>query len=90
MNERLLRFIQMLLEILHEGCATCSHGRGIACMGLVLAMNVAVGVADVDFTKLCEEIDAGTIGSPEIGGAEFSIVNIPGEQRTATIIGGPF
>ena len=88
LNERLLRFIQVLLEVLHEGCAACSYGRGVAGMGLMLAVNVAVGIADVDLAKLCEEIDAGAIGSPEIGVAEFPIANIAGEQRTAKIIGG--
>ena len=57
-------------------------------MGLMLAVNVAVGIADVDLAKLCEEIDAGAIGSPEIGGAKFPIANIAGEQRTPQIIGG--
>ena len=88
LEDCLLRFIQVLLEVLHEGCAARSHGRGIALMGLVLAVNVAVGVADVDLTKLCEKIDAGTIGSPEIGRAEFPIANIAGEQRTTKVIGG--
>lgn len=27
LNERLLRFIQMLLEVLHEGCAARSYGQ---------------------------------------------------------------
>ena len=88
LNERLLRFIQVLLEALHEGCTARSHGRGIALMGLVLAVDVAIGVADVDFTKLSEEIVAGTVNRPEIGGAGFSIAHIAGEQRTAQIIGG--
>jgi hypothetical protein len=57
---------------------------------LVLAVDVTVGVADVDLPKLCEEIDTGAISSPEIGGAEFSIANIAGEQRTATVIDGGF
>ena len=69
LNERLLRFIQMLLEVRHEGCAACSYGRGIACVGLVLAMDVTVGIADVDLAKLGEEIDAGAVGSPKIGAA---------------------
>ena len=55
-------------------------------MGLMLAVNVAVGVADVDLAKLCEEIDAGAIGSPEIRTAEFPIADIAREQRTAKIV----
>ena len=69
LNDRLLRFIQMLLEVLHEGCAACSHGRRVAGMGLMLAVDVTVGVADVDLAKLDEEIDAGAVGSPKIGAA---------------------
>jgi len=84
LNERLLRFIQMLLEVLHEGCAACSHCRGIACMGLVLAMDITVGVADVNLTKLCEEIDAGAIGGPEIGVAEFPITQLPARDGVAS------
>ena len=57
-------------------------------MGLVLAVDVTVGLADVDLAELCEEIDAGAIGNPEIGGTEFPIANIAGEQRTAKIIEG--
>lgn len=78
----------MLLEIRHEGCAACSHGCGVARVGLVLAVDIAVGIADVDLAKLCEEIDAGAIGVPKLGGAGFTIANIAGEQRTALIIGG--
>ena len=88
LNERLLRFIQVLLEILHEGCAARSHSRGVAGVGLVLAVDVTVGIADVDLTKCGKEINTGTIGSPEFGGAEFSITNIAGEQWAATIISG--
>ena len=88
LNERLLRFIQVLLEVLHEGCAARSHGRGVAGVGLVLAVNVAVGIANVDLAKIGEEIDAGTIGSPEFWSVKFSITNIAGEQWAATIISG--
>src|SRR6185295_8842595 len=90
LNERLLGFIQVFLKVLHEGCATCPHSRGVTCVGLMLAVNVAVGVADMDLAKLCEEINAGDIGSPEIGVTEFPITNIAGEQRAAEIIGGLF
>ena len=38
--------------------------------------------------KLGEEIDAGAIGSPETGGAEFPIANIAREQGSTQIIGG--
>ena len=57
-------------------------------MGLVLAVDVTVGIADVDLTKCGKEVNAGTIGSPEFGGAEFSVTNIAGEQWAATIISG--
>ena len=89
LDDCLFRFIEMLLEIRHEGCAARSHGRGVARVGLVLAVNVAVGVADVDLAKLGKEIDAGAIGSPEIGSTGFPISNIAGEQRTAKIVSGP-
>lgn len=78
----------MFLEICHEGCAARSHSSGVARVGLMLAVNVAVGVANVDLAKLSEEIDAGAVGSPEIWDAEFPIANIAGEQRTSKIVGG--
>src|SRR5687768_811224 len=90
LNERLFRFIQVLLEVLHEGCPACSHGSGVAGVSLMLAENIAVGVADVDFAKLYEEIDTGRINSPEIGVAEFTITDVATEQRTAEIIVGLF
>src|ERR1044072_7363105 len=77
----------MFLEIRHEGCAARSHSGGVARMGLMLAMNVTVGVADVNLAKLGEEIDAGAIGSPEFGAAGFPIANIAGEQGATEIIG---
>jgi hypothetical protein len=57
-------------------------------MGLVLAVDVTVGVADVDLAKLCEEIDAGAIGSPEIGVAEFPIADIAREHGATQVISG--
>ena len=87
-NNCLLGFIQVLLKICHEGCAARSHSRGVGCVGLMLAINVAVGIADVDLAKLGEEIDAGTIGSPEIRDAGSSIANIAGEQGAILVING--
>ncbi len=84
----LFRFVQMLLEIGHEGCAACSHGCGVAIVRLVLTVDITVGVADVDLAKLCEEIDAGAISSPEIGSVNFSVPHVAGEQRTAMIVSG--
>lgn len=84
----LLRFIQMFLEIGHKGCAARSHSSGVARVGLMLAVNVAVGIADVDLAELGEEIDAGTIGSPKIRIAQSPIANITGEHRPTLIIGG--
>ena len=85
-----LRFIQVLLEVLHEGCPACSHGRGVARVGLVLAVDVSVGITDVDLAKLGEEIDTGAIGSPEVGGTDLSIAHVTCEDWTALVIGGCF
>ena len=87
LNDCLLRFIEMFLEICHEGCAASSHGCGIAGMGLMLAVNVTVGIADVDLAKLGEEIDAGAVGGPEIGDSEFPIADIAREHGSTQIIG---
>ena len=57
-------------------------------MSLMLAVNVAVGIANVDLAKLCEKIDAGAIGSPESWTAEFPIANIARKQGPTQIIGG--
>ena len=88
LNDCLVCFIQMFLEIRHEGCAAGSNSGGVACVGLMLAVNVAVGVADVDLAKLGEEIDTGAIGNPEIVTAEFPITNIAREQGATQVIGG--
>ena len=48
----LFRFVQMFLEIGHEGCTARSDSGGVALVGLMLAVNVAVGIADVDLAKL--------------------------------------
>src|SRR5258705_300440 len=85
-SNRLFRFVQMFLEIGHEGCAASSHSRGITCVGLMLAVNVAVGVADVDLAKLSEEIDAGAIGSPEIWAVGYPVAHIAGEQGAISVI----
>ena len=87
-SNRLLRFIQMFLEICHERRPACPHGRGVAGMGLILAVNVAVGVADVDLAKLREEIDASAVSGPEIGTAEFPIADITGEHGATQVISG--
>ena len=86
-NNRLFRFIEMFLEIRHEGSAAGSHCRGVAGMGLMLAVNVTVGIADVDLAKLGEEIDAGAVGGPEIGDSEFPIADIAIEHGSTQIIG---
>lgn len=48
----LFGFVQMLLEIGHEGRATGAYGRWIGRTGLMLAMDVTIGVADMDFPEL--------------------------------------
>jgi FAD/FMN-containing dehydrogenase len=80
----------VFLQILHEGCAARSNGGGVASVGLVLPVNVPIGIADVRLTKLREEIDAGAVGFPEIGTIDFSIVDIAGEHRLAQTVRGFF
>lgn len=53
-NEGLFGFVQMLLQISHEGGAAGADGGGIAGEGLVLSMNVTVGISDVDLAELRE------------------------------------
>lgn len=45
-------FVQMLLQVGHKRRTTGADGRGIGGAGLVLAVDVAVGIADMDFPKL--------------------------------------
>jgi hypothetical protein len=54
----------------------------------MLAVNVAVGIADVDLPKLGEEINTRAVDSPEIGALGFPIANIAKEQGATQIIGG--
>lgn len=73
--DRLLRFVQVFLQVGHEGGAARSYGGGVAREGLMLAVNVTVGISDVNLAKLREQIDTGAIGCPEFGTAEFSIAD---------------
>ena len=57
-------------------------------MALVLAVDITVGVSDVDFTKLDKEIDAGAVGLPEFRMAALPIAHKAEEQRATKIIGG--
>ena len=54
----------------------------------MLPVNVTIGIADVNVAKLREQIDAGAVGSPEIGTAEFVIADIAGEHRSTPIVLG--
>ena len=60
-----LGLVQVFLEIGHEGRAARSYRAGVAGMGLVLAMDVAIGVSDMDVAKLRQQIDARTVGIPK-------------------------
>jgi hypothetical protein len=42
----------MFLEIGHEGCTARSDSGGVALVGLVLTVDITVGIADVDLAKL--------------------------------------
>ena len=65
-NDGVFRIVQVFLEIGHEGCAARSYCAGVAGMDLVLAMDVAIGVSDMDVPKLREQIHTGTIAPPKI------------------------
>ena len=88
LNDRLPRFIQMFLEIGHERRPACPDGSGIARVGLMLPVNVTVGIADVDVAELREQIDAAAVGGPKIGAAERAIADIAGEHRSAPLVLG--
>ena len=53
-NDRAPGFVQVFLEIGHEGRAARSYCAGVAGMNLVLAMDVTIGVSDMDVAKLCQ------------------------------------
>ena len=57
-------------------------------MGLVLAVDITVGISDVDLTKLGEEIDAGAVGLPEFRMTALPIADIAKEHWATKIIGG--
>ncbi len=59
-------------------------------MGLMLAVNVAVGVADMNFAELGKQIDAGAVSRPEVRTTELPIADIAGEHRTTQIVDGLF
>jgi len=73
---RLFRFIQVLLKVGHEGRATSPDGRRIALMRLMLPMDIAIGVPDMDLAELGQQIDAGAIGGPEVRALCLSVPNV--------------
>ncbi len=87
-DDCLLRFVQVFLQIGHEGSPAGPDGGGVARVGLMLAVNVTVGIADMDLAELREEIDAGAIGGPELGGAELPVTDIAREQRPTQVVCG--
>lgn len=80
----------MFLEVGHERRSACPDAGGIARVGLMLPVNITVGIADVDVAELREQIDAAAVGHPEIGTAEFTITDIAGEHRSALLVLGVF
>lgn len=78
----------MLLEVGHEGSSAGAYGGRIARVRLVLAVNVAVGVSDVDLTKLREQLDAGAIGLPKFGMTSFPCSHMLREHRSTLVVGG--
>lgn len=51
-HDSLFRLVQMFLEVGHEGGAAGAHGRGIGRTRLILTIDVAVRVADMDLAEL--------------------------------------
>jgi hypothetical protein len=43
----------------------------------MLAIDVAVGVADVDFPELGQEVNTGTVGGPQFRVLLLPVMNIP-------------
>ena len=58
----LVRLVQMLLQIRHKRGAAGADGRGVGGTGLMLAEDIAIGVADVDFPELCQQAHASAVG----------------------------
>ena len=61
-HDSLFRFVQVLLQISHERRAAGADRCRIAGTGLMLAVDVAVCVADMDFPELCQQANANTVG----------------------------
>ena len=70
----------MLLQVGHERCAACAHSRRIAGTGLMLAVDVAVGVADMDFPELRQQANASTVGRPQFRVTLPAIMEIAGKD----------
>lgn len=60
--DSLFRFVQVFLQVSHEGRSAGAYGCGVGRTGLMLAVDVAVCVADVDFPELYQQVHARTIG----------------------------
>lgn len=61
-HDGLFCFVQMLLEIGHERGAAGANCCGVGRTGLMLTVDVAVGIADVDFSEFHQQANARTVG----------------------------
>ena len=76
-HDGLFRFVKMLLQVGHEGGAAGADCCGIGRTGLMLAMDVTVGVADVDFSELGQKVNTGTVGGLQFRVPLLPVMNIP-------------
>ena len=59
-------------------------------MGLMLPVNIAISIPNVDLTKLGKQIDAVTVGCPYLGAPALPVLHIAGKKRPVQIVGGLF
>ena len=74
------------MQVGHERSTAGADGRGVGRTGLILAIDVAVGVTDVDFPELRQQIDTSTVGRPEFGMALLALMDIARQEGAPVAI----
>lgn len=88
--DRLFRFVQVLLKVGHEWRAAGSDAGGIAVVRLMLAVDIAVGITDMDLAEMGKQFHASAIRRPKVRAIGPVVTNVARKQRPAPIVDGLF
>lgn len=75
------------MQVGHEWRAAGTDCCGVGLTGLMLAEDVAVGVADMDFSELGQQVDASAVSGPQFGMMLFAVLDIAGKEGAPFVVG---